>query len=109
MARDSMPPNLVDRLIAEGVAPGRARALVQHAPAERIERQLAWIDQRSYRDRAATLVAAIEGDFGMPPARPALSSGAPLSADRAKFYRGRYALCPRCGSRPCAPTCDTAQ
>ncbi len=113
-ARPGRPPlpaqavtsaGLVDRLIAEGVAPARAATLVQQVPAERIERQLAWIEGRNYRDRAATLVAAIEGDFSMPLPRQT-TAAVPLSPDRDKFYRGQYALCPRCGSRPCASGCD---
>ncbi len=97
-------PSLVGRLVAEGIAAGRARQLVAEMPAERVERQLAWIGRRSCRDRAATLVRAIVDDFAEP------SSGTRTGVhafDRAKFFRGTYAVCPRCGSRPCAADCPS--
>ncbi|MDB5077660.1 MAG: hypothetical protein JWO42_3839, partial [Chloroflexi bacterium] len=97
--------DLVSRLVAEGIAAARARALVAKAPPERIERQLDWIDRRSCRDRAATLVRAIEEDFSEPARR---TDRAVVTAfDQGKFYRGSFALCPRCGARPCVPGCDT--
>lgn len=96
--------DLVDRLVTSGVAPQKARALVQSVPAERIERQLTWIDGRSYHDRAATLVAAIERDYSAPQPQRS-SSVVPATFDGEKFYRGTYALCPRCGCRPCVPGC----
>ncbi|HWE60534.1 MAG TPA: hypothetical protein VHB98_02375, partial [Chloroflexota bacterium] len=92
---------LIDRLIEEGIAPGRARALAHAYPAERILQQLTWIDARSYQNRTATLIAAIERDY----AAPASQRGAPSAStafDGAKFYRGVYAICPHCGSRPCS-------
>jgi hypothetical protein len=104
--RRATRPDLVERLAAEGIAPGRAHLLVAEAPAERIERQLAWIDYRSCRDRAATLVKAIAEDFSEPPRKISHATGAGF--DSAKYFRGSYALCPHCGSRPCAPDCRTA-
>lgn len=95
--------DLLGRLIAQGVLPARARQLVAEIPAERIERQLSWIDQRTFRDRAATLVKAITEDFGEPMRKSAPAAHAGF--DRGKYFRGSYALCPRCGSRPCAPDC----
>ena len=89
--------------MAEGVAAARARVLVAEVPAERIERQLAWIGRRSCRDRAATLVRAIVDDFAEP-ARHGSQTGLD-GFDRAKFFRGTYAVCPHCGSRPCAADC----
>jgi hypothetical protein len=108
--RESAPEpvraDLVGRLVSEGIAPARARSLVAKAPAERIDRQLAWIDRRSCRNRAATLVKAIEEDFSEPVRRgdPPAGSG----FDASKFFRGAFALCPRCGSRPCVPECDAS-
>jgi hypothetical protein len=99
--------DLAARLVAEGVGAAKARALAATFPAERIERQLAWIDSRNYRDRAATLVASIEADFAAPPRRPGGIEAAGL--DRGKYFRGSYALCPHCGCRPCAPNCGAAQ
>lgn len=99
--------DLAARLATEGIAPARAAALAAAFPAERIERQLAWIDTRTYRDRAATLVTAIEADFGPPPSPRRPNAAEPAGFDRAKYYRGSYALCPRCGSRPCIPGCGT--
>jgi len=96
--------DLVARLVAEGIAPAKAQALVQRVAAERIERQLLWIDSRTYQNRSATLVTAIERDFG-PPAPRRSSSPDPTPIDRSKYYRGAYALCPRCGCRPCMPDC----
>ncbi|HEV7216066.1 MAG TPA: hypothetical protein VGP33_13205 [Chloroflexota bacterium] len=98
--------DLVGRLVAEGIAPARARALVASTPPERIERQLGWIDHRSCRNRPATLIRAIEEDFGEPIRRPrqALQS----STDEAKYFRGSYALCPHCGSRPCVGGCGSS-
>ena len=99
--------DLVSRLEAEGIAPAKAVALVQSHPAVRIERQLTWIDRRSYHDRAATLVAAIERDYSAPTTRrvPVVET----NFDRGKFYRGSYALCPQCGSRPCLEGCRAAE
>ena len=97
--------SLVDRLVAEGVAASRARQLVADVPTERVERQLAWIGRRSCRDRAATLVRAIVDDFSEP-LRASAQTGV-LSFDRAKFFRGAYAVCPHCGRRPCAADCPT--
>jgi hypothetical protein len=98
--------DLVSRLVAEGIAPARARVLVAKAPSERIERQLDWIDRRTCRDRAATLVRAIEEDFSEPVRR----SDRPASGgfDQGKFYRGSFALCSRCGGRPCVPGCTAS-
>ena len=96
--------DLIARLLAEGIAPARARSLVHSRPAERIERQLAWIDRRQYRNRAATLIRAIEDDFAPPPISRSLAS-APDSFDPRKFYRGAYAVCSLCGARPCASDC----
>ncbi|HVA89027.1 MAG TPA: hypothetical protein VNL71_04220 [Chloroflexota bacterium] len=95
---------LMARLLAEGIAPTRARSLVHSQPAERIERQLAWIDRRQYRNRAATLIRAIEDDFAPPPTTRPLAP-APGSFDPGKFYRGAYAVCPQCGARPCTSDC----
>jgi len=92
-------------LVAEGVAASRARQLVAGLPAERVERQLAWIGRRSCRDRAATLVRAIVDDFSEPPRAPAQTGV--QGFDRAKFFRGAYAVCPHCGRRPCAADCPT--
>lgn len=99
--------DLLDRLVREGIAAGRARSLVLNVPTERIERQLAWIDGRRFRNRAATLIRAIEDDFAAPPShRP--GNGVPSPFDPSKFYRGTYAVCPACGARPCAPDCRGA-
>jgi hypothetical protein len=95
--------DLVGRLVAEGIAPVRARSLVASAPSERIERQLGWIDRRSCRDRTATLVRAIEEDFSEPFQRAARKSNS--GADQSKYFQGSYALCPGCGSRPCVDNC----
>jgi hypothetical protein len=95
---------LVGRLLAEGIGAARARSLARNFPPERIERQLGWIDRRRFRNRAATLIRAIEDDFAPPPNARA-DSGAPPSFDPGKFYRGAYAVCPRCGARPCAADC----
>ena len=96
--------SLIGRLVDQGVAVARARALVAEMPAERIVRQLEWIGRRSCRDRAATLVRAIVDDFGEP-ARARGLTGV-NGFDRAKFFRGAYAVCPSCGSRPCAADCS---
>jgi hypothetical protein len=48
-------------------------------------------------------VRAIVDDFGEP-SRPSMHTGV-QGFDRAKFFRGTYAVCPRCGSRPCAADC----
>lgn len=95
-AREPDPAAL---LLAEGIAPTRVRALVARYPAERILRQIGWIDERRYENRQATLVAAIERDFSAPPQRSAYTE--PARFDRGKFYRGAFAICPECGSRPC--------
>ncbi|MGH2343917.1 MAG: hypothetical protein ACRDG4_01745, partial [Chloroflexota bacterium] len=97
LARD-----LTARLVDQGIAPTRAAALARSMPTERIERQLAWIDRRRFRNRAATLIRAIEDDFAAPPAHRA-GDNSGTSFDPGKFYRGAYAVCPRCGARPCAP------
>jgi hypothetical protein len=96
--------DLLHRLTQEGIAPARARALVSTYPAERIVRQLAWIDARSYQNRQATLIAAIERDYAAPVSRRPSVPAAGDGFDAAKFYRGTYAVCPQCGSRPCS--CD---
>lgn len=89
------------RLIAEGITATRARALVDAYPAERILRQLDWIDARSYQNRQATLIAAIERDYAAPASRRANASASGEPFDAAKFHRGIYAVCPQCSSRPC--------
>ncbi|HXT34603.1 MAG TPA: hypothetical protein VN837_03405, partial [Chloroflexota bacterium] len=98
---------LTARLLAEGIGAGRARTLARSFPPERIERQLGWIDRRRYRNRAATLIRSIEDDFAPPPAVRSDAS-TPASFDPGKFYRGAYAVCPRCGARPCAADCPGA-
>lgn len=100
---EPMRADLVAQLAAEGVALARARQLVAEMPSERIERQIAWIERRSCRNRAATLVKAIVEDFGEPSRR--VPAAANANADRTRYFRGVYALCPRCGSRPCVPEC----
>jgi hypothetical protein len=95
--------DLVSRLVAEGIAPARARSLVALAPPGRIERQLGWIDRRSCRDRTGTLVRAIEQDFSEPVQRGGQQST--VNSDQSKYFRGSYALCPGCGSRPCVGNC----
>jgi len=91
--------DLVTMLIAEGIAPGRAKTLVHSYPADRILRQVGWLDSRRYQNRVATLVAAIERDFEAPAVRRAAATAAPF--DQSKYYRGSFALCSHCGSRPC--------
>ena len=103
---DRLAP-LVARLLAEGIGAARARSLARSYPPERIERQLGWIDRRHYRNRAATLIRAIEDDFAPPPTARA-EAGSSASFDPGKFYRGVYAVCPRCGARPCAADCPDA-
>ncbi|MGH2410857.1 MAG: hypothetical protein ACRDGS_10895, partial [Chloroflexota bacterium] len=98
---------LTARLLAEGIGAARARVLARSFPPERIERQLAWIDRRRYRNRAATLIRSIEDDFAPPPS-PRAEASASTSFDPGKFYRGAYAVCPRCGARPCAADCPGA-
>jgi hypothetical protein len=99
--------DLTRRLMAEGIAPARARTLVAETLAETIERQLNWIGRRVCRDRAATLVRAIMEDFSEPARHMAPVSGP--GADGMKYYRGSYALCPRCGARPCVAGCPGQQ
>ena len=100
----SPPKPLLGRLIAAGVDPAKARALIAGYPAARIERQLGWLDSRRCQNRVGTLITAIERDYGPP---PALNSGSvdAQAFDPAKFYRGTYAVCPACGCRPCAQGC----
>lgn len=94
------------RLIDQGIAPTRAAALVRRVPAEQIERQLGWIDRRRFRNRAATLIRAIEEDFAPPPLHRPSDDRSAASFDAGKFFRGAYAVCPACGARPCAADCS---
>src|SRR5581483_7563740 len=79
------------RLIDQGIAPARAAALVRRVPAEQIERQLGWIDRRRFRNRAATLIRAIEEDFAPPPLHRPSDDRSAASFDAGKFFRGAYA------------------
>lgn len=99
---EALDVDVLRRLIEEGIAPARARALVAAYPAERIAQQLAWIDARKYQNRQATLIAAIERDYAAPAPRRPSAPPAGDAFDAAKFYRGTYAVCPQCGSRPCS-------
>jgi hypothetical protein len=98
---ESAPENavLAHRLMAEGIAEAKAWMLVHRYPVERIQQQLRWIDDRRYQNRAATLIAAIERDYEAPGGQR--GTAGEVGLDRAKYYRGAFALCPRCGSRPC--------
>jgi hypothetical protein len=97
----TLDATLLRRLVDEGITPAKARALVGTYPAERIVRQLGWIDARGYQNRQATLIAAIERDYTAPAPRRPSRAGAGDAFDGAKFYSGTYAVCPQCGSRPC--------
>ncbi len=94
--------DLAARLVDQGIARTRAAAMVRSLPRERIERQLAWIDRRRFRNRAATLIRAIEDDFAEPPTHRA-GEGSASSFDPGKFYRGAYAVCPAVTSPPAFP------
>ena len=106
-ASTSQSEPLLDRLVASGVAPAKARTLLASYPAARIERQLAWLAGRRCQNRVGTLITAIERDYGPPSVLNAGSVDAP-AFDPAKFYRGTYAVCPACGCRPCAQGCEGA-
>ncbi len=97
--------SLESRLIDQGIAPARAAALTRRVPVEQIERQLGWIDRRRFRNRAATLIRAIEEDFAPPPLHRPTGDRSTASFDPGKFFRGAYAVCPTCGARPCAADC----
>jgi hypothetical protein len=82
----------------------------QYAPADILE-QIRWLDGRRYDDRAACLVAAIEGRYG-PPVASALRTplhittmtGAQQTATQ-RYTAGSYGVCPACLSSPCDPEC----
>jgi hypothetical protein len=94
------------RLLREGVAAATALRLALQHPAADIERQVALLDRRSYRDRAAFLVGAIEGRYAPPAQRlDRLTPSLPSGAD--PYAAGLYGVCPTCGSRPCDPACPT--
>ncbi len=102
--RGNLKQDLLVRLVAEGVDASKARSLVQSVDADRIERQLSWIDLRSYRNRVGTLISAIEDDYSEPTEHRSTARHR-AAFDREKYFRGSYALCPQCGARPCIPGC----
>jgi hypothetical protein len=103
----SAPRSLEIRLIDQGITPARAASLVRRVPSEQIEQQLGWIDRRRFRDRAATLIRAIEENFAPPPMHRPTDRQSSATFDPAKFFRGAYAVCPECGARPCAADCPS--
>jgi hypothetical protein len=104
----------VELLLAEGVSRARAMKLAaQYPPAEILE-QIRWLDGRRYDDRAACLVAAIEGRYGPPVANAPRPPRAPLNitsqagglpAGAKRYTAGSYGVCPACLSSPCDPEC----
>ena len=72
---------LLRRLTAQGIATEHAEMLVENYPAERIKRQLDWLQYRPARNPAALLRAAIEHDYEMPPALRFAISNAPKIND----------------------------
>jgi hypothetical protein len=101
----SAPRSLETRLIDQGINPARAASLVRRVPSEQIEQQLGWIDRRRFRNRAATLIRAIEENFAPPPMHRPTDHQSSATFDPGKFFRGAYAVCPECGARPCAADC----
>jgi hypothetical protein len=92
------------RLLHEGVVAATALRLALQHPAGEIERQIALLDQRSYRDRAAFLVGAIEGRYAAPAERAARLPVSPFPGGD-PYAAGLYGVCPTCGSRPCTSDC----
>jgi hypothetical protein len=101
------PRSLETRLIDQGISPARAASLVRRVPSEQIAQQLGWIDHRRFRNRAATLIRAIEENFAPPPLHRPTDHQSSARFDPGKFFRGAYAVCPECGARPCAADCPT--
>lgn len=57
---------LILELVHVGVGLRKAQSLIDRFPAERIQRQLRWLAQRSPRKPASLLIAAIEEDYDPP-------------------------------------------
>jgi hypothetical protein len=104
----------VDLLLAEGVSRAKAMKLAAQYPLADILEQIRWLDGRRYDDRAACLVAAIEGRYGPPVASVPRPPRAPLnitsqaggpSAAAQRYTAGAYGVCPACLSSPCDPEC----
>jgi len=58
--------SLTQELVEVGISEERAVSLVKKFPSERIRRQLGWLSKRTCKDRAATLITAIEEDWTEP-------------------------------------------
>lgn len=98
---------LIGRLLDEAeMEEGAAFRLVRDFEPLRIERQLDWLPYRNARNPAATLAAAVRNDYEAPTGAEEDLAG---HEDTEKYYVGRYAVCPRCRSRPCLAGCDRAE
>lgn len=62
----SADEELVLELVHVGVGLRKARSLVDQYPAERIVRQLGWLQLRAARRPASLLISAIENDYDPP-------------------------------------------